>query len=107
MDVRREVSTITTKGQTTVPKAVRQALGVGAGDRITFRIKGRTVTVEAASEDQQDEVVGAFLDFLARDVARRPAAVKALSPSFARRIGALVKGARVDLNAHIEGDVDL
>ena len=33
-----EVCTITAKGQTTVPKAVRQALGVGYGGRIAFRL---------------------------------------------------------------------
>ena len=30
------VATITTKGQITIPAAVRKALGVGCGDRITF-----------------------------------------------------------------------
>ena len=29
-------ATITTKGQITIPAAVRKALGVGCGDRITF-----------------------------------------------------------------------
>ena len=33
-----EKSTLTAKGQTTVPKAVRQALGIRAGDRIAFRV---------------------------------------------------------------------
>ena len=32
-----EISTITAKGQTTVPKSVRQALGVDYGGRIAFR----------------------------------------------------------------------
>ncbi len=38
MPVVEEVCTIIAKGQTTVPKAVRQALGVGYGGRIAFRV---------------------------------------------------------------------
>ena len=34
-----ETSTITAKGQTTVPKAVRQALGVDYGGKIAYRIE--------------------------------------------------------------------
>ena len=33
-----EVCTITARGQTTVPKAIRQALGVGYGGCIAFRV---------------------------------------------------------------------
>ncbi len=34
-----KTSTLTAKGQTTVPKAVRQALGVDYGGKIAFRIE--------------------------------------------------------------------
>ena len=36
-------STITSKGQTTLPKPVRQALGVAAGDRVCYIINGNEV----------------------------------------------------------------
>ena len=32
-------STMTTRGQTTVPKAVRDALGLRAGDRVHYTVK--------------------------------------------------------------------
>ena len=38
-------STITSKGRTTLPKAVREALGVGAGDRVRYVIFDNTVRV--------------------------------------------------------------
>lgn len=33
-------STITSKGQTTVPKEVRDALDVGPGDRLSWEVRG-------------------------------------------------------------------
>jgi AbrB family looped-hinge helix DNA binding protein len=38
-------STITSKGQTTVPKEVREALKVDAGDKLTWEINGGQVVI--------------------------------------------------------------
>lgn len=38
-------STITSKGQTTVPKEVREALNVDSGDKLTWEIKGGRVSI--------------------------------------------------------------
>ncbi len=38
-------SAITSKGQTTLPKQVREALGVGAGDRVRYVILDNEVRV--------------------------------------------------------------
>ena len=38
-------STITSKGQTTLPKAVREALGLHAGDKIRFLLVGTEVRI--------------------------------------------------------------
>ena len=47
-----EYSKVTSKGQITVPKAVREALAVYAGDRIRFVIhENSTITVEADTVD--------------------------------------------------------
>jgi antitoxin PrlF len=45
-----EICTITAKGQTTIPRTVRQALGVGYGARIAFRIENGTVTVHPVDD---------------------------------------------------------
>ena len=46
------VSKITSKGQITVPKAVREALALHPGDRMSFVIhEDGTVTVEAETVD--------------------------------------------------------
>jgi antitoxin PrlF len=107
MPVIEERSTITAKGQTTVPKAVRQVLGVKEGDEIAFRVEGQRVTVVSVGATHEDPVVGKFLSFLAKDIEQRPAALKPLSADFAARLKSLVKGTKVDPNEPNDGDVDL
>ncbi len=41
-------SKITSKGQVTVPKAIRQALKADAGDVIVYEVQGNTVTMRKA-----------------------------------------------------------
>lgn len=105
----KEESTITAKGQTTVPKSVRQALGVDYGGRIAFFVDDqRRVYVEKAAEDASDPVVDRFLEFLARDMSKHPGtSVVALPASLRDRVAALVGDMDVDLDAEIEGNVAL
>ena len=42
-------SRLSSKAQTTLPRAVRTALGVGEGDELAYKIKGRTVLVTKAT----------------------------------------------------------
>ena len=102
-----EVSTITAKGQTTVPRAVRHALGVDCGGKIAFRVGKRGVTVHRADAEHEDPAIDSFLSFLAQDIKRRPHALAALTPALARRLAALTEGVAVDLDAPIDGEVDL
>jgi len=48
-------STLTSNGQLTVPKAIRDQLGLHEGDRVEFRVMGDgQVVVEAATVDLRD-----------------------------------------------------
>lgn len=47
------VATMTSKGQVTVPKAVRDALGVREGDQLVFRVEGHRAIV-ARTDDFLD-----------------------------------------------------
>jgi len=100
-----KTSTITAKGRTTIPKAVRQALGVGQGDRIAFRVDQHGVTLHRADAEDDDPAIERFLDFLARDVERRPEAIVGLSPALAARIANLTEGIAFDPAAPIDGEV--
>ena len=58
-DVMRTDATLTSKGQTTIPKQIRDSLGIKAGDRMTFtlmpdglvlmRVKNKSVMTLAGS----------------------------------------------------------
>jgi antitoxin PrlF len=48
-------STLTSKGQLTLPKAIREQLGLHEGDRVEFRVTGTgQVVVEAATVDLRE-----------------------------------------------------
>ncbi len=40
-------SKLTSKGQTTVPKEVREALGLKPGDQISWEVRGGTATISS------------------------------------------------------------
>jgi len=104
----REESTITAKGQTTVPKSVRQALGVDSGDRIAFFVddQRRVYVQKAEAGESADPVIGHFLEFLAQDMAKHPdRSIVPFPKSLLDRAVALTAGMGVDLDAEIEGDV--
>jgi antitoxin PrlF len=105
----RKVATVTEKGQTTVPKSVRDVLGLGHGDRIAFSIdENSRVSIERDDEEDADPVIASFLDFLARDMQEHPsAAVTDIPDALRQRIHKLTNGMSVDIDAPIEGDVDI
>ena len=92
-------STLTAKGQTTVPKAVRQALGIRAGDRIAFRVNksGKVILTRDEAPDETS-AVDAFLAFLSDDIKRRPEAVAPMPDEAAERMRDLARGVEVNLD---------
>jgi antitoxin PrlF len=111
MPVVEEICTITAKGQTTVPKVVRQALGVGYGGRIAFRVEDGSVTIRALISDDEsaDPALTPFLSLLATDLAARPSdAVRTVISALASRLEALAAEiGPVDPDDPIEDEVTL
>jgi antitoxin PrlF len=103
-----ERSTLTAKGQTTVPKAVRQALGIRAGDRIAFRVDGAgKVSLTRDEAPDETSAVDAFLAFLSDDIKRRPEAVAPMPDEAVERMRALSRGVDVDLDGDFGTATDL
>ena len=101
------IGAITQKGQVTIPKPVRDALGVSYGGRIVFRVDEHGVSVHAAEDERRDPVLESFLSFLAKDMRNRPEAISAFPTALAKRIAKLTGSAEVGPDEGIEGPVAL
>lgn len=93
-------STLTDRYQTTVPQTVRRALRLSRRDKIHYSIRpgGEVVLTRADTTETTDPVLGQFMDFLARDMARHPERLKAVDSRLVRHIGELVGDVQVDLD---------
>ncbi len=101
-----EVATITSKGQITLPKPIRQALGVDYGGKVAFDLRGSQVIVTRADESShEDPAIGTFLTLLEKDI-RTGQHLCALPDSLVQAMLATLTQP-VDLDAEIEGDVAL
>jgi antitoxin PrlF len=101
-----ETSTITAKGQTTIPKAVRQALGVDAGSKIAFRIEDGKVTVHNPDAEHRDPVLASLLRLIENDIAAGRN-VHDLPGVIVTAMRKAAKQAKIDLDETLEGDVAL
>lgn len=98
-------STLTDRYQTTVPETVRRALRLGKRDKIHYTIRpGGEVVLTRADTVEDDPVLGQFLDFLARDIARHPERLQAVDAELVTRIQLLAGDIEIDLDAPLSAD---
>ncbi len=104
MQTIHETVTITAKGQIILPKAIRQALGVDRGGKVSFDLRDNGVVVSRAEEVHEDPAIYGFLSSLERDIAS------------GRQVGSLPEGLlkamtlaaeKPYLETDIDGDVAL
>ena len=102
----REQATITSKGQITLPKPIRQALGVDAGGKVDFELReDGQVVVSRAEAEHEDPAMGAILGRLAEDM-QAGRHIRGLPDELARAMLAQV-GRDDGLGEEIEGEVAL
>jgi antitoxin PrlF len=102
----REVATLTSKGQITLPKAVREALGVDYGGKLAFEVHGSEVVVSRAEESEHaDPAIGHFLGLLEADI-RSGKHLTTLPESLVQAMVSTLSQP-VDLDHESEGDVAL
>lgn len=63
-----EIATLTSKGQVTVPKSVRQLLGLDTGGKIAFDVRAGEIVVSRVEAIHEDPAIGAFLGLLEADI---------------------------------------
>lgn len=100
-----EIATLTSKGQITLPKSVRQLLGLDAGGKIAFDVRDGEVVVTRANAPHRDPAIGAFLSLLEADI-RAGRNIEALPKDLALTMLANA-GHEVNLDEDIEGEVEL
>lgn len=101
-----EVATITSKGQITLPKPIRQALGVDYGGKVAFDLRGDQVVVTRVDEgEHEDPAIGSFLSLIEADIRTGQNLCSLPADLTEAMLATLARP--VDLNADIEGDVEL
>jgi len=106
MQAVHEVATITSKGQITLPKPIRQALGVDFGGKVAFDLMGSQVVVtRVESEVHEDPAIAGFLALLEKDIASG-LHISTLPHELAISMLSAIKRP-VDLCEDIHGDVAL
>ena len=95
-------STLTDRYQTTVPNAVRRALHLGKRDRIRYLVQNDGSVVLQRADADDDPALGAFLDFLAKDITEHPQRVQEINVGLAKRMRSLTKGVKVDLDIPLD-----
>ncbi|MDR0280028.1 MAG: type II toxin-antitoxin system PrlF family antitoxin [Paucimonas sp.] len=100
-----EIATLTSKGQVTVPKSVRQLLGLGTGGKIAFDVRAGEVVVSRVDTPHEDPAIGAFLSLLEADI-RAGRNLHALPQDLADVLLANASHP-VDFDDDIEGEVSL
>ena len=101
-----EVATITSKGQITLPKSIRQALGVDFGGKVAFDLMGSQVFVSPVEDaPHEDPAIMSFLTLLEKGI-QSGQHITTLPEDLSRLMLAVLKQP-VDLNEEIEGDVTL
>lgn len=100
-----EIATLTSKGQVTLPKSVRQLLGLDTGRKIAFDVREGEVVVSRAETVHEDPAISAFLRLLETDI-RDGQNINVLPQDLAQTMLANA-GHRVNLDEDIEDEVAL
>lgn len=78
-------TTLTSRGQTTIPKSIREALQLRPGDRIEFTLKGDQVILRRAGADLTE------LDGMIDRSDREPASVEEMDEAIERAAARNIK----------------
>lgn len=101
-------SKVTSRNQTTLPRAVREVLHLRGEESIGYVIRGNRVELVNASRlEHEDTVLDGFLEFLASDIRQRPEVLQTLPSELVERIRALTAGVVIDHDEPIEGAIEL
>jgi antitoxin PrlF len=93
-------STLTDRYQTTVPETVRRALRLGKRDKIHYTVRpgGEVVLSRSDNVESDDPALGAFLNFMANDMAKHPERLQSVDVNLVSYLQTLVGKIDIDLD---------
>jgi antitoxin PrlF len=98
-------ATITERGQTTVPAAIRKMLGIHKGAVVFKALADGTVLIEPKQEEsEEDPAIAAFLAFLEKDIREHPERLVPLTQELLDESYRIVGDIDIDLDAPLEDD---
>lgn len=97
-------STLTDRYQTTVPDPIRKVLGLNKRDKICYTIQPDGQVVISRADTTHDPILGQFLNFLARDIAKNPQHLQAISSDLVSRVQSLVAEVDIELDAPLSDE---
>ncbi len=102
-------ATVTERGQTTVPAAIRKMLNLGKRGHVVFKGLADGTVVIAKKDDSGaledgDPVIEKFLAFLAQDMTDHPQRIRPFPANLFGRAKDLVQGVDVDLDVPLPDD---
>ena len=68
MPANHEIATVTSKGQVTLPKSVRQLLGLDTGGKIAFDVRRDEIVLSRVETIHEDPAIGVFLGLLEAEI---------------------------------------
>ncbi len=99
-------ATVSSKGQVTLPKPIRSALGVSSGTKLGFTMVGDEMRIKKIEADgHHDPALDAFLEFLSKDIANGN--LRADLPADVAAYARTRDLSKIDVKEVIEGDVAL
>ena len=102
----RETATVTSKGQITLPKSIRSALGVTSGNKLSFELQDDQIIVRRLQADEhEDPAITRFLGLIEKDL--RKGQHVGILPKHLQDSMLGMLDVPVDLDDEIEGEVDL
>jgi antitoxin PrlF len=105
MDTLEIEATVTKRGQTTLPSAIRKVLKVTAAeDRIVYRVLKDGSVLLTKKEAPGDPLIAAFLDFIADDARNNLGGLRPVTPEWLSGLQTLVEGVAIDLDATLSED---
>ena len=94
------LSSVTDRYQTTIPKGVRDALGIRRGDTIAYELSGDQVVLRRhVADEASDPALLGFLDMLERDIAAHPERLQPMPEALVERARELARGVEINLDA--------